>query len=158
MKILLATDGSEYSKAAVESVVERSLPPGTEVQIVSVYERTSPFTGFETIGVTQEYYAEIDSSVIKAAEEAASEAAKILKQKKSTLNITNSLSITTVVLEGSPKDIILNQAESFGADLIVVGSHGRGAVERFLIGSVSQAVALHAKCSVEIVRNRKRGK
>ena len=62
------------------------------------------------------------------------------------------LTITTVVIEGSPKSVILKEAETFGADLIVVGSHGSGAVERFLLGSVSHAVSLHAKCSVEIVR------
>lgn len=48
------------------------------------------------------------------------------------------------------------KAEKFGADLIVVGSHGYGMVEGFLLGSVSNAVALHAACSVEIVRSRKR--
>ena len=55
---------------------------------------------------------------------------------------------------GPVVDIIMQEAEKFNADLIVVGSHGGGAIERFLLGSVSQAVALHAKCSVEIVRNR----
>lgn len=64
------------------------------------------------------------------------------------------MKITTEVLSGSPKRVILEEAEAFGADLIVVGSHGHGALERFLLGSVSQAVALHAKCSVEIVRTR----
>ena len=57
------------------------------------------------------------------------------------------------MIEGPPKLVILEEAEKFGADLIVVGSHGYGFVERFLLGSVSQAVAVHAKCSVEIVRN-----
>lgn len=51
--------------------------------------------------------------------------------------------------------MILEEAEAFGADLIVVGSHGHGMLERFLLGSVSQAVALHASCSVEIVRGQK---
>lgn len=147
-KILVATDGSEYSRAAIEAVADRLLPAQTEVRVVSVYKRISGLMTFESMGVTTEYYAEIDSKVIKAAENAAAEAVKILQQKNP------NLIVTTAVIEGSPKDIILKEAESFGADLIVVGSHGRGAVQRFLMGSVSQAVALHATCSVEIVRNR----
>jgi nucleotide-binding universal stress UspA family protein len=59
------------------------------------------------------------------------------------------------ILPGSPKAVILEEAEAFGADLIVVGSHGHGALERFLLGSVSQAMTLHARCSVEIVRSPK---
>ena len=65
------------------------------------------------------------------------------------------LKVTTEVRSGSPKQMILEEAEAFGADLIVVGSHGHGMLERFLLGSVSQAVALHATCSVEIVRSPK---
>ena len=49
---------------------------------------------------------------------------------------------------------ILDDAERFGADLIMVGSHGYGPVKGFLMGSVSQAIALNAKCSVEIVRKK----
>jgi nucleotide-binding universal stress UspA family protein len=54
--------------------------------------------------------------------------------------------------QGSPRSVILDEAESWGADLVVVGSHGYGAWQRFLLGSVSQAVVSHAKCSVEVVR------
>jgi nucleotide-binding universal stress UspA family protein len=66
------------------------------------------------------------------------------------------LRVTAKVLSGSPKSVILDEAEAFGADLIIVGSHGLGVIERLLLGSVSQTVALHAKCSVEIVRHPKR--
>ena len=100
----------------------------------------------QPMGVSKEYYAEADHYSLKVAENATENAVKILRKKNPTL------SITTSVIEGSPKSVILEEAESFGADLIVVGSHGYGAVERFLMGSVSQTVALHAKCSVEIVR------
>ena len=62
--------------------------------------------------------------------------------------------MTTAVLTGSPKAAILEDGEAFGADLIVVGSQGHGMIERFLLGSVSQAVALDAQCLVEIVRSR----
>ena len=48
--------------------------------------------------------------------------------------------------------MILDEAQRWGADLIVVGSHGYRAWERFLLGSVSQMVVSHAKCSVEVVR------
>ncbi|MEP6913931.1 MAG: universal stress protein [bacterium] len=53
------------------------------------------------------------------------------------------------------QEVILDEAEAFGADLILIGSHGHGSFERFLFGSVSQAVALHPKCAVEIVRKAK---
>ena len=64
------------------------------------------------------------------------------------------LAVTTKVIEGSPKDAIVEEAANWGADLILMGSHGYGAAMRFLLGSVSHAVALHAPCSVEIVRAR----
>jgi nucleotide-binding universal stress UspA family protein len=60
--------------------------------------------------------------------------------------------ITSKVLPGSPRSAILEEAERWKADLIVVGSHGYGAWQRLVLGSVSQAVVLHAKCSVEVVR------
>jgi len=56
------------------------------------------------------------------------------------------------VLVDSPKQIILNEAQAWGADLIVVGSHGRRGISRFVLGSVSEAVATHAACSVEVIR------
>jgi len=53
---------------------------------------------------------------------------------------------------GLPQRLILEEAERWDADLILVGSHGRRGIERLVIGSVSEAVALHAECSVEMVR------
>jgi nucleotide-binding universal stress UspA family protein len=60
--------------------------------------------------------------------------------------------VTSSVEEGDARNVILNQAERWHADLIVLGSHGRTGLDRFLMGSVSEAVARHARCSVEIVR------
>ena len=146
MKILLATDGPAHSKAAVEEVASRPFPLNTEVRIVSAYDKSSLTMHMEPMGALREYYAEIDQKAVKLAENATEHAAKILRKKNPTLTIT------TIVIEGSPKRVILKEAETFGADLIVVGSHGYGGVERFMLGSVSHAVSLHAKCSVEIVR------
>ncbi len=65
-------------------------------------------------------------------------------------NVSQSIS---VLLDG-PQKIILDEAAEWGADLIVLGSHGHRGVERFLLGSVSESVALHAYCSVEVVRSK----
>jgi len=62
------------------------------------------------------------------------------------------INVSTAIAQGNPKSIILDEAKVWGADLIVLGSHGRKGLERFLVGSVSDAVLRHAHCSVEIVR------
>lgn len=98
------------------------------------------------MGVMEEYYYETDRDSVKEGEHAIAKASKIL------LKQNQELTITSAVIEGIPKSAILDEAEKIEADLIIVGSHGYGAIKRFLLGSVSQAVALHAKCSVLIVR------
>jgi nucleotide-binding universal stress UspA family protein len=64
------------------------------------------------------------------------------------------LTVTTKVLKGSAKERIVEEAEAWGANLIMLGSHGYRAVTRFVLKSVSHAVAMHAPCSVQIVRCR----
>jgi nucleotide-binding universal stress UspA family protein len=51
-----------------------------------------------------------------------------------------------------PKELILKEASDWGAHLIVLGSHGRRGLDRLLLGSVSEAIAAHAPCSVEVIR------
>jgi nucleotide-binding universal stress UspA family protein len=148
MKTLLATDGSAHSKAMIKQFAGRTFAPNTKVRIISAYER-SYIMYADPINASEEYYANVDRDLQKSAAAATENAATILRK------INPQLSVTTAVIEGSPKVVILEEAEKFGANLIVVGSHGHGAVAGFLLGSVSQAVALHAKCSVEIVRNEK---
>jgi nucleotide-binding universal stress UspA family protein len=62
---------------------------------------------------------------------------------------------TVLVPSAAAREIIFQEAAEWGADLIVAGSHGRRGANRFLLGSVSEAVAFHAKCSVEIIRPKK---
>jgi nucleotide-binding universal stress UspA family protein len=68
------------------------------------------------------------------------------------LRIAGPLAISTEILNGVAKDVIVGEAERWGAELIVMGSHGYRGLKKLWFGSVSQAVALHAPCSVEIVR------
>ena len=151
MRILLATDGSEYGEAAVDEIASWPFPADTEVHVISVFELlffpiTEPWAGFDLY---------LDD-VRKTAQAAASTAVEKAAAKLSDGAESRKFKVTTAVLAGSPKSVILEEAEAFNADLIVVGSHGHGGFERFLLGSVSQAVAAHANCSVEIVRRRGR--
>ena len=66
--------------------------------------------------------------------------------------VGDTLKIEGKAVMGSPKGVILDEAERWKAGLILVGSHGYPTWERLLLGSVSQAVVSHAKCSVEVVR------
>lgn len=147
MRILLATDGSDYSKIAVRELKNWILPPNTEVHIISAFENPvlimSAPLATNSLAPT---YGDAEIMVQKFAENAVEDAAKLLTDGNS------NLLISTAAIKGSPKHVILEEADRFGADLIVVGSHGHGGIGRFLLGSVSQSVALHAKCSVEIVR------
>jgi len=150
MKILLATDGSDCSKAAVDAVAERPWPKGSEVKVITAIEL--PYTPMtESWALPDSYFKELETAVMEQAEAAVNQAAKRLKFAPT------ELVITTEVANGSAKDVILDEAEKWGADLIVLGSHGYRGWRRFLLGSVSHAVATHARCSVEIVRRRRSG-
>jgi len=144
MRILLATDGSAYSEAAVDELASRPVPVNSQVLVISVIELPSFPWAFPGGGV------DFDEQIQQTARAAVEGAVGRLKAGPESRN----MSITSKVVSGSPKRVILEEADAFGADLIIVGSHGHGAWDRMLLGSVSQAVAAHAKCSVEIVRKR----
>jgi nucleotide-binding universal stress UspA family protein len=146
MKILLAIDGSACSDTAVEEVTRRPWPAGSSLKVLTVFERPVVLTP-ETWAVPASYYDEIDAALRKQGRNIIDSALQTLKSNKT-------LSLTSQIIFGSPRPVIVDEAESWGADLIVVGSHGDGTWKRLLLGSVSQAVVSHAKCSVEVVRCR----
>lgn len=123
-RVLLATDGSETSTAAAEALSGRPWPEGSEFRIVTVAE---PWM-IRPTNVPRD---------VNSAEQILAAAG---------------LKATVAELSGNPKEVILKEAKRWDADLIVVGSHGRRGFKRFLLGSVSEAVAMNAHCSVVVVR------
>lgn len=89
------------------------------------------------------YYPELESQLPQAHE--------IVERAAKTLSAAG-FRVTTSVTTGDARSVILDAAAEWNADLIVLGSRGRTGLGRFLLGSVSEAVARHAHCSVEIVR------
>jgi nucleotide-binding universal stress UspA family protein len=144
MKILLAIDGSSCSDAAVREVARRPWPPGSVVKVLTVLEVPVAPTA-EAWALPLTYAEEMEAALRKQGENIVNRALQQLKSN-------TALSADAVLAPGSPRPVILDEAESWGADLIVVGSHGYGLWKRFLLGSVSQAVVSHAKCSVQVVR------
>lgn len=146
MKILLATDGSEGSEIAIQEVIRRPWPAGSEVELVSVAEqapgRNDPAWRIDP------YHSKVAAIAKGHLAQRLGRSATQLKQRAPELRIS------TRLLEGSPKEQLLQEIANWQPDLVVVGSHGHGPVLRFFLGSVALAVAAHAPCSVEIVRSK----
>ena len=148
MKVLLAIDGSRHSDVALEEVASRDWPAGTEIEILTVVHSGWPLLP--------------DPSFIMAAAHVVTmrdrqhDAPELLNSAADQLRAAApGLVVTTKVLEGTPHEMIVQEADEWAADLIVLGSHGRGPVKRALLGSVATAVAAEAPCAVEIVRVRR---
>jgi nucleotide-binding universal stress UspA family protein len=145
MKILLAVDGSASSDGAIAEIARRPWPERTEVKVISAVE--IPFTTGVEPGAAGPIYCD---NLLRTASSAANGVLDDTLTKLKAAPDTG-FKITGEVIQGSPKQVIVEEAESWGADLIVMGSRGLGAWNRLLLGSVSNAVVHHAKCSVEIV-------
>ncbi len=146
MKILLAVDGSPCSDEAVNEIARRPWPVGSEIKVLTTFELSAPVVP-ETWIMPAGYVDEIDRAARDQAKAVVNRAVEKLKARSG-----DAPAVSCEVLPGPPSIVIPDEAESWGADLIVVGSHGYRAWERFLLGSVSQSVVSHAKCSVEVVR------
>jgi nucleotide-binding universal stress UspA family protein len=146
MRVLVATDGSACSEAAVDEIARRPWPENTEVKVVSVIEPPAALAAGEW--EVPNYLDELERAQTDHAKDALKDAVERLGAAPG-----GPLTVTAELLHGSAKRVIVEEAEAWGADLIVVGSHGYNRFERLLMGSVSQAVASHARCSVEIARS-----
>jgi nucleotide-binding universal stress UspA family protein len=141
--LIIGVDGSEGAEAAVEAVAARKWPAGSEARIVHATWAAPQMASDHGIGPINKWVLEEKVRV-----------KKLIYQAADKLNAAG-LRTTVVVKEAEPKRLLTAEAESWGADCIFVGARGMGRVERFLLGSVSSAVAARAHCSVEVVRDRK---
>ncbi|MFI5058291.1 MAG: universal stress protein [Candidatus Acidiferrales bacterium] len=142
MKILLAVDDSKYSEAATQAVVRQMRPEGAEVCVFHVV--------VPPVIIPYAYVGQVET--LEAAQRERLKEGKELGERTAQQLRSAGFQVHTVIEEGEPKTAILDRAVQWDADLIFMGSHGRKGIDRFLIGSTSQAVLRHALCSVEIVR------
>jgi nucleotide-binding universal stress UspA family protein len=149
MKFLLAVDGSEFSDAAIDACKTIVADPaGASFRIVSTFEFPTMLAADPFVGASPEYYDNLENDAKRRAEETAARAETRLRS----LFPGAALSVTTEAICGAPQRVLVETAESWHADWIVVGSHGYGFWSRSILGSVSHSVVLHAPCSVMVVR------
>jgi nucleotide-binding universal stress UspA family protein len=135
MKILLAVDGSKYSDAATQAVIAQFSEHESEIKVLNVLQPTE-FLGYP----------------VMASESDKKQAQELVDGTARTLRTAGFRADSAGVIVGDARTSIIDTADEWHPDLIVMGSHGRSVVKRLLLGSVSEAVLHHARCSVQIVR------
>jgi nucleotide-binding universal stress UspA family protein len=141
MKILLAVDGSEASDAAIAAVKNMPLPRPSVIRVLAA--TGSVFPAVEGVAVN---YGRIMDELSRESQAVANRAIHELEGVAA--------SVEGRVRREDARSAILDEATSWGADLIVVGSHGRRGLRRLMMGSVAEYVVRHAPCSVEVARER----
>jgi nucleotide-binding universal stress UspA family protein len=143
MKILIGIDDSSCSQAALEFVKKTRWPAASRFFLVSAVPLGS--YAFAEAG-SYVIYQEAQAEQRKAHEELTAKMKRDLE--------TGGLAAESRVLLGDPREALIRMAEEVGADLIVVGSHGRSGLPKLLLGSVASHVVTHAPCSVLVVKKR----
>ncbi len=145
MKILIAVDFGLYGEAQIEMMRTFGFAANAQVKVLHVIE---PLTWELQTGYPSTM--PLSDAIISERREAAKTLVNNVSEKLK--EFCKADTVDPEVRLGSTANEILTAAEKFGADLIMVGSHGKSAIARFVLGSVSQSVASHAKCSVLIAR------
>ena len=155
MKVLIAYDGSDCANGAIEDLSRAGLADDTEATILTVTETwlTKDFENesfVETIGWTG---AENIKLMRGAALEKVAEGGKLAEDASRRVRLKfPSWQVRHKAVGGFPEREIVAEADESKPDLIVIGSHGRGGVGRFVLGSVSLKVLSEAACSVRVAR------
>ena len=134
-RVMFATDGSDDATKALGWLADFPLPAEAEIEVVNAVRLPFPMGAVVSLG-WKEFLAESERVV--------AEAQARLQTRWST--------VTGRVLEGDPREAIVDAATKAGSDLIVLGARGLGAVASFLLGSVSLGITRHAPCPVLVCR------
>ena len=149
VRIVVGTDGSPASDLALKAVAARNWPPQSEVMVVLVDDPLAPEFLGKLIPPLEEVIEEDRAEEKEWVEKISKHSVKLLRDA--------ALKVICVVKEGDPKRELCKAAEEWGANCIFVGSTGfSNRFERFILGSVSAAVAARAHCSVEVIRKSSR--
>ena len=147
MRILIAIDDSSCSLFAFNSVLQRSWPAGTEFKVLSMVEPLISHYDFASVYPIE--------SMLKAEHQRLEHAKQIVAERVTKLkSVAGADCVFGCVIEGPVPEGIVQKASEWGADLIIVGSHGRKGIKKFMLGSVAEKVVVSSPCSVEVVKDK----
>ncbi len=145
IRIVVGFDGTGGARSAVDAVLKRAWPDETEIRLVSVTNPVSPTAFGRLVPSVSSAVEEMNETEVNWIN---SHAQPILDEFKAA-----GINCSLKIVAGSPKKALVDEAEQWNADTIFVGANAYGSkFERFILGSVSAAVAARAQCSVEVVR------
>lgn len=144
VRLIVGVDGSEDAERAVKAVAARQWPRGSEARVIAAIDNRMSVVFAPLIPGLGRWVDQGDRDARAWVQRMAESAAATVRQ--------SGLDVSALTLDGDAKEVLLREAESWQADCIFLGARGLGALERFLLGSISSAVAERATCSVEIVR------
>ena len=148
MRVLIGVDGSNGGAEAARVAAGREWPKGTEIRFVAVYDPVTPTMAGLVIPKVVHW---VDGENRATIQHALKMVESLERQFRS-----NKLSTSHLVVAGEPKRVLLDEAHRWRAGCIFVGARGLSRINRFLLGSVSAAVAARAHCSVEVIRSTER--
>jgi nucleotide-binding universal stress UspA family protein len=148
MRILLAVDGSAFSDAALEAVVTQPWPAGSVVKVLSTIKLPFVPTA-ETRSLPDSEYSQIEKARTEQAQTTIAKAVAALHTRAAP-----GITIESAAIIGDPREVIVEAAAAWQADLIVLGARGLGGFKNLLVGSVALSVLTNAPCSVQIVRRK----
>ena len=152
MNILLAVDQSQQSQAAVSLLDSIQFPAGSKLLLLYVLEPQQ-----WTAEIKEKHQLHMQTVLSSVRSKFSTEARQFLSKLKETCRKPH-LKIISLVNDGIPGGAILSAIDKYNIDLVVLGTHGKTGLKRFLLGSVSEWVLTEAPCSVLIVRKKSQSK
>jgi nucleotide-binding universal stress UspA family protein len=158
MNIVIGYDGSDFAKAAIDDLRRAGLSHRANALVVCVGETLLPTPPGPIVNLPPSALpARVAGTLVQARAEAdqAREEASVLAREGSRRvhRLFPHWGVYPEPVVGAPAEAVIQRTVDWRADLIVVGSHGRSALGRLVLGSVSKHVATEARCSVRVARH-----
>ncbi|XP_039127681.1 universal stress protein PHOS34 [Dioscorea cayenensis subsp. rotundata] len=155
MMVVVGVDDSEHSYYAIQWVLRNFLSVTGTFKLAIIHAQPSPAYAVGLSGTVGFFGAGTADALPYVESDLTKISSRVIEKAKELCSSSSVKDVVYEVIEGDPRNILPEAVEKYHADVLVVGSHGYGAIKRAVLGSVSDHCAHHAHCTVMIVKNPK---